>query len=206
MQTIDQRVALIRELLPGVGSIAELCCGDCEAQWRAYATALVNPRYRSLDIAEAIVTQNRAKGIDCVRGDVLDPEVLRQFLAFDLVFFGPPLSEECDGHRMTSFYDVTPHFDAFAARFLGELKFTGTLVCICPNSTTMGDVQGLYSAIKRQRPDMGLRLLHHSYSTVTGNGEPTESRLKYIDAWFSSSLPDVWEVRHVGQSGDEGAR
>ncbi len=32
-QTIVQRAALLRELLPDTRSIAELCCGDCAAQW-----------------------------------------------------------------------------------------------------------------------------------------------------------------------------
>ena len=35
-QTIEQRAALIRELLPATRSIAELCCGDCTAQWEIY--------------------------------------------------------------------------------------------------------------------------------------------------------------------------
>ncbi len=38
-QTIAQRVSLLRELLPDVRAIGELCCGDCARQWAAYRQA-----------------------------------------------------------------------------------------------------------------------------------------------------------------------
>jgi len=88
LQTIAQRVGLIRELLPFTSSIAELCCGDCEAQARAYAAELSLSRFRGLDISPVIVERNRAKGIEC---------------------------------------------------------------CICPKTTTMGDIRSLYDHVKRHR-------------------------------------------------------
>ena len=194
-QTIAQRVAILRELLPATTSIAEFCCGDCSGQATAYADALGVKRFRGLDVTAEIVQQNRAKGIDCVQGNVLDEKVLRGFLDFDVVFFGPPLSTDCDGHRLHRYGDVEPSFAAFTTLFLAALSYQGTLVCICPKSTTLGDVQTLYSHVRSLRPDVNLRLVQHSYSTVTGAGEVTEPRLKYVDVWLSSHLPDAWEIR-----------
>lgn len=59
----------------------------------------------------------------------------------------------------------------------------------------MGNISRLYQDIQAYRPDIHLRLIHHSYSTITGSGEATEMRLKYIELWFSSALEDLWEVR-----------
>ena len=102
-QTIAQRVALLRELLPDVRAIGELCCGDCARQWTAYRQAFPDVSYRGLDIAPHIVAANQAQGIACTCGDVLDPATLRQFLACDVLFFGPPLSQNCDGHNLLAF-------------------------------------------------------------------------------------------------------
>ncbi|MCC7380350.1 MAG: hypothetical protein IT384_00865 [Deltaproteobacteria bacterium] len=195
MQTIAQRVDLIRELLPSVSSIAELCCGDCEAQARTYAAELSLSRYRGLDLSPAVVERNLERGIDCVQGDALAATVLRQFLDYDLVFFGPPLSTDCDGHRLHAYANVSPSFEDFTTLFLGTLGYRGALVCICPKATTMGDVRSLYAHVKRHRPDVNLRLVHHSHSTITGAGESTERRLKYVELWFGSQLPDLWEAR-----------
>ncbi|HLL54438.1 MAG TPA: hypothetical protein VK447_12870 [Myxococcaceae bacterium] len=200
-QTVAQRVALLRELVPGARSIAELCCGDCSVQWEAYRRELGVERYRGLDLEPEIVQANRARGIDCVQGNVLDPAVLRPFLDSDVIFFGPPLSEDCDGHRLLSFREVRPGFDAFARLLLGALGYGGLLVCIGPRGTTAGDARYLYEQIKTVRPDFGLRLMHHSHATVTGGGEVTEPRLKYVELWFSNELGDLWEIRQGGPTG-----
>ena len=70
----------------------------------------------------------------------------------------------------------------------------GLMVCICPNSTNMGDIQRLYYQLKAYRPDVGLRLIRYSYATLTGDDEITEMRLKYVELWFSVWLNDRWEV------------
>ncbi len=98
-QTIGQRAALIRALLPETRSIAELCCGDCTAQWELYQETLPGLTFCGLDVAPAIVAANQAAGVPCLLGDALDPAVLRRFLAYDVVFFGPTLSAGCDGHH-----------------------------------------------------------------------------------------------------------
>ena len=79
-----------------------------------------------------------------------------------------PLSEDCDGHRLLSFTEVRPSYADFARLLLGELRYAGTLVCVCPNTTTMGDITHLHHAIRDTRPDINLRLIHHSFSTLTG--------------------------------------
>jgi hypothetical protein len=146
-------------------------------------------------VAPAIVATNRAAGVPCVCGDALDPPALRPFLVYDIIFFGPPLSAGCDGHHALAFDAVQPGFAAFSDLLLGELHYAGTLVCIGPKTTHMGDIRRLYDRIRARRADFGLRLIHHSYATVTGRGIPTEPRLKYVELWFSSRLPDTWEVR-----------
>jgi hypothetical protein len=90
---------------------------------------------------------------------------------------------------------VVPGYAAVARLLLGELGYQGTLVCICPNSTTPGDARWLYDQIKAVRPDFGLRLFHSSYTTITGSGLETEPRLKYVELWFSNRLEDAWEMR-----------
>ncbi len=194
-QTIAQRVRLLQELMPQARSIAELCCGDCYWQWRAYTGLGSDVRFLGLDIEPNIVVHNRARGIPCLQGDVLDKDVLAQFNDFDVIFFGPPLSEDCDGHRLLAFREIVPAYLDVASLLLGELMFNGMFVCICPKTTSMGDISWLYEQIRRYRPDVGLRLIHHSYSTLRGNGETTDTRLKYIELWFSVVLPDAWELR-----------
>ncbi len=198
VQTIAQRAALLRELLPDVRAIGELCCGDCARQWTAYRQAFPDVSYRGLDIALHIVAANRAQGIACTCGDVLDPATLRQFLACDVLFFGPPLSQDCDGHNLLAFHEVVPAYADFARLLWGDLNYQGTLICICPNTTTMGDVQRLYAQTRAVQPDVNLRLLHYSYATLTGHDEVTPLRLKYVELWFSTVLPDVWEARELG--------
>lgn len=197
-QTIAQRAALICELLPETRSIAELCCGDCAAQWELYRAALPGLTFCGLDVAPAIVAANRTAGVPCICGDALDPAVLRRFLADDIVFFGPPLSAGCDGHHALAFDAVQPGIAAFTDLFLGRLGYAGTLVCIGPKTTHMGDIRRLYDRIRAQREDIGLRLIHYSHTTVTGAGISTELRLKYVELWFSSRLPDTWEVQRSG--------
>ncbi len=202
-QTIGQRATLIGELLPATRSIAELCCGDCTAQWEIYREALPGLTFCGLDVAPVIVAANRAAGVPCVLGDALDPAVLQQFLAYDVVFFGPPLSAGCDGHRALAFDAVQPGYAVFADRFLGQLGYAGTLVCIGPKTTHMGAIRRLYERIRARRDDFGLRLIHHSYATITGAGTPTPPRLKYVELWFSSRLPDTWEARQSGLGAPE---
>lgn len=110
VQTIAQRVTLLRELLPDVRAIGELCCGDCARQWAAYRQAFSGVSYRDLDIAPNIVAANQAQGIACTCGDVLDPAILRLFLGCDVLFFGPPLSQTCDGHSLLAFHEVVPTY------------------------------------------------------------------------------------------------
>ncbi len=197
-QTIAQRVALLRELLPAVRAIGELCCGDCARQWTAYRQVFPDVNYRGLDIAPHIVAANQAQGIACTCGDVLDPATLCIFRACDVLFFGPPLSQNCDGHNLLAFREVTPSYADVARLLWGDLGYQGTLICICPNTTTMGDMQRLYAQTRAVRPDVNLRLLHYSYATRTGLDEVTPLRLKYVELWFSTVLPDAWEVRELG--------
>jgi hypothetical protein len=194
-QTIAQRVALLRELLPDARSVADICCGDCSRQWETYRRTLGLEAYRGLDLHPEIVAANRARGIDCVCGDALDRAVLAQFLDFDVLFFGPPLSVHCDGHSLLRFRQVVPGFADFLRLLLGVLNYEGTVVCICPKATTMGDIRWLYAQVRELRADVGLRLIHHSVATLTGDDEVTEPRLKYVELWFSSWLDDRWEVR-----------
>ena len=152
-------------------------------------------RYVGLDISPVIVATNQARGIECVQGDALDPAALCRFFDFDLLFFGPPLSVDCDGHHLLAFTQVTPGYAAFSHLLWSELGYRGTVVCLCPKTTTPGDLRHLYDQIRCNRPDVGLRLVWQSWSTETGLGEITPPRLKYIKAWFSSVLPDAWEFR-----------
>jgi hypothetical protein len=199
-QTIAQRVAILREL-SGVGSVAEVCCGDCSGQWQAYRRGLRLQAYCGLDIKSEIVASNRAKGIDCIYGDAMERDVLEQVLGFDVVFFGPPLSVECDGHSLLAFREVVPGYGEFVRLLLGELGYEGTLVCICPKMTNMGEIRWLYEQVRGTGAGWGLRLIHRSYATLAGGGEETGVRLKYVELWFSSRLADRWEVRESGRMG-----
>lgn len=196
LQTIAQRVAILRERLPGVQSIAELCCGDCYRQWTTYKQQLNIQIFGGLDIEAAVVARNRQLGIDCICGDVLNTHVLGLFLAFDVLFFGPPLSVDCDGHHALAFHEITPSYAEVAKLLLAELRYDGTFVCICPKTTTMGEISWLWHQIQHDRPDVGLSLIHYSHSTETGNGEDTELRLKYIELWFSNRLGNTWEIHN----------
>jgi len=194
-QTIFQRVALLQELIPEVSAIAEICCGDASRQFQIYTEQLRVDVFRCLDIEPNIVAANRKLGMECYCGDALESKSLTKFRGDDVLFFGPPLSMDCDGHQMLRFDEIRPSYCDFIDVLLGELKYEGLLVCICPNTTTMGDISKLYYEIRKLREGFNLRLIHHSYSTVTGNGERTAMRLKYIELWFSNNLDDLWEVR-----------
>ena len=147
---------LLRELIPGVRSIAEICCGDCSRQHRAYTSELGLQSFHGLDLEPAIIAANREKGIECRQGDALDAKVLRHFVDDDVIFFGPPLSETCDGHRLVEFDQVLPGYGDFARLLFGELHYTGLLVCICPNSTNPGNITQLYHEIRAVRQDVNL--------------------------------------------------
>lgn len=194
-QTIAQRIQLVRELLPETRAIGELCCGDCRQQWQAYREQLGIQHFGGLDLNPIIVDHNRTMGISCVAGDVLDPAVLRQFLAYDLLFFGPPLSVACDGHRSLRYSEVIPSYEAVAQLLWGELHYTGTFVCICPKTTTMGEIAQLWQQVQSYDLGIGLPLIHYSYATLTGAGIATDLRLKYVELWFSRRLADEWVVR-----------
>ena len=194
-QTILQRVAILNEFIPQIKTIAEICCGDAKRQFQIYTKDLELNAYRCLDIEPNIVAENQDHGIECYCGDALDSEMLKKFVKDEVIFFGPPLSVNCDGHQLLRFSDVRPSYCDFVSVLLGELKYKGILVCICPNETTLGDVGELHNEIRACREDFNLRLIHHSYSTVTENNEQTEMRLKYIELWFSEKLEDLWEVR-----------
>lgn len=195
VQTVAQRVELLRELLPDARAIGELCCGDCWAQWDAYRRELPVERYHGLDLHPGVVAANRAAGIDCDLGDVLDSAALRPFLGDDVLFFGPPLSVNCDGHTLLPFRAVTPGYADLVMLLFGQLGYDGTLVCIAPRATTPGDMRWLYDTATDANPGVGLRLIHHSYATLTGAGERHEPRLKYVELWLSTRLPDLWELR-----------
>ena len=195
VQTVAQRVDLLRELLPDARAIGELCCGDCWAQWDAYRRELPVERYHGLDLHPGVVAANRAAGIDCDLGDVLDSAALRPFLGDDVLFFGPPLSVNCDGHTLLPFRAVTPGYADLVMLLFGQLGYDGTLVCIAPRATTPGDMRWLYDTATDANPGVGLRLIHHSYATLTGAGERHEPRLKYVELWLSTRLPDLWELR-----------
>ena len=200
-QTIAQRVVLLREFAPNAKAISEICCGDYSRQYQAYTAELGVQVVRGLDIEPAIVTANREKGMECYLGNALDVNVVRRFIDDDVTFFGPPLSEDCDGHRLVSFDEVVPSYGNFSKLLFGELSYDGLLVCICPNSTNLGDITKVYREIRAICADINLRLVHKSYSTLTGNDEDTMPRLKYVELWFSSKLDDLWEVREDGRKG-----
>lgn len=195
IQTVRQRAGLLQELTPGIASIAEICCGDCQTQYDTYRSELGIQRFRGLDLSPDVTALNRSRGIPCECGNALDSIVLRSFLDFEAIFFGPPLSTDCDGHRLINFRDVTPDYFSFTRLLLDELKFQGLLVLIGPRSTTLGDAQWIDHHVKTIRPDYGLRLMHYSYSSVTGSGEVTEPRLKYVELWYQVGQDSQWEMR-----------
>ncbi|HRQ42586.1 MAG TPA: hypothetical protein PLD25_32115 [Chloroflexota bacterium] len=194
-QTIWQRAQILRELGYWQPTIAEICCGDCQRQQQTYQELLQVKAYCGLDINPAVVALNQAHGVACVPGDALDVTVLRPFARYDVLFFGPPLSVECDGHTFLPFQAITPGFAPFAQLLVGDLAYDGLLVCIGPSHTNMGDIQWLYHQIRHYRPEMGLRLIHYSHATLTGMDEPTEMRLKYVEFWFLPDSDIEWEVR-----------
>ncbi len=193
-RTILQRAAILRERFPAVRSIAELCGGDCLAQAEAYRRDPGVTRYLAVDIDPAVAARNRDHGIDTILGDALDSAVLQRVTGHDLIFFGPPLSEDCDGHRLLAFDEVRPGFADFVRVLLGDLAYSGTVVLIGPRTTDMGAVRRLHAIVRTIRPDYGLMLIHRSHSRLTGRGEITAPRLKYVELWFSADGGDLWEI------------
>ncbi|HZS41206.1 MAG TPA: hypothetical protein VFF06_30460 [Polyangia bacterium] len=193
VQSLEQRVALVGELCPGARSIGEICAGDCTAQARLYRERLGLERYVAVDVSPAIAARLAAAGIEHICGDALDERVMRPLAALDVLFFGPPLSHDCDGHRLLAFDDVRPAYGAFVELVLGRLAFAGTLVCIAPRSTNLGDARRLHAIARAAAPDVGLRRIHYSWSTVTGHGEATEPRLKYVELWLARG-GDEWRT------------
>jgi hypothetical protein len=193
-RTIGHRVTLLRSLLPGIRSVAEICGGDCSAQAEAYRCELGIERFLAVDIDPEIAAQNQQRGVPTLCADALDATAMGVLRECDVVFFGPPLSEACDGHRLLDFDEVRPGFSDFARMLLGVLSYDGLFVCIGPRTTDMGDIRKLHRVVKSERPDYGLTLIHHSFSNITSRGERTEPRCKYIELWFSAQLGDRWEV------------
>lgn len=194
-QTIIQRAQVLQKLGYAQPTIAEICCGDCQRQQQIYHALLPAKTYCGLDINPTMVALNQAHGVTCIEGDALDRNIMQQFVAFDVLFFGPPLSVQCDGHTRLPFQEVTPGFAPFTRLMFQELHYEGLLVCICPNNTHMGDIQWLYRQVQTGRANIGLRLIRYSYATLTGANEQTEMRLKYVELWFSARLADLWEVQ-----------
>jgi hypothetical protein len=195
IQTIRQRSILLRELHPGITSVAEICCGDCQQQYLTYRTEMGIQRFNSLDLSLDIMAFNCSRNIPCVHGNALDGTVMRSFLDFDAIFFGPPLSENCDGHHLFSFREVNPGFLPFIQLMVQELNYQGILILIGPRTTTLGDVQWIDHLVKNIRSDYSLRLLHYSHSSVTGSGEEMEMRLKYVELWYQVGASQQWEIR-----------
>lgn len=194
-RTIEQRIALIRELAPSVRSIAEVCAGDCTLQAQRYRAELGIEHYLAVDLDAAVVSANRMSGIVTLHADALDARAMRPVAACDLVFFGPPLSEDCDGHRILRFDQVRPGYEPFLRMLLDELGYSGLVVCIAPRDTDMGQIRRLHHGVRAMNPDWNLALIHDSWSTLTGGGEHTEPRRKYVELWFSRHHPDNWNVR-----------
>lgn len=192
--TIRHRVKLLSELTPGIRSIAEVCGGDCSAQAEAYRRDLGIDRFLAVDIDPAIVAENRTKGLETLCADALDSDKMKVLAECGVVFFGPPLSEDCDGHRLLTFDAVRPGFADFTRLLLGEIGYSGLLVCIGPRTTDMGDIRKLHRSVQDLRPEYGLSLIHHSFSSVTGRGERTPLRCKYIELWFSIEHGDTWRI------------
>ena len=195
VQTVLQRAEIIGEILPGVQSIAEVCCGDCFHQWETYKQRFNLSSFIGLDIDCQVVASNQALGIGCRRGDANDIEVVKTLLPYELIFFGPPLSVACEGHSLIPFQAVMPSYTGFTEMLFGELNYQGTVVCTASKHTSMGDIRWLYDRLTSSHRDVGLPLVHYSYSTVTGAGEITEERRKYIEMWFSTTLRNSWEIR-----------
>jgi hypothetical protein len=194
-QTIRQRAVLLKELCPGISSLAEICCGDCKRQYDIYRSELGILHFRGLDLSRDVVALNHSRNIPCDLGNALDSRIMRAYLNYDIVFFGPPLSADCDGHRLIAFRDVIPGFSDFTRLMMQELNYRGILVLITPRTTTLGDAQWIDHQVRSFCPDYSLRLLHYSYSTITGSGEPTEMRLKYVELWYQVGTEHQWEVR-----------
>lgn len=193
-QTVMQRAVLLETYFPGIQSIAELCCGNCLEQWQLYRERLGVHQFLGLDLDPAVVALNTGQHVPCVQGDVMQPATLARFLGFEVVFFGPPLSVDCTGHKPLAYRQVVPAYADFMRLLLGDLHYTGLVVCICPKTTRMDDMEKLHTVVQSVNPEYGLSLIHRSHSNLTSAGKPTELRLKYIELWFSRTLGDRWQM------------
>ncbi|HMY65417.1 MAG TPA: hypothetical protein PL048_12700 [Leptospiraceae bacterium] len=202
IDTVRHRAEIMKNSFPNVKSIAEICCGDCSGQYAAYMENFSLNSYCGLDIDPLIVKANLKRGIDCIQGSALDSAVMKKFISFDIIFYGPPLSENCDGHSILNFSQVEPGFFDFLNLMYNDLKYKGVVVCICPRTADMGDITQLYNEIRKSDSSVSLPLIHYSYSNKTGNGEIHELRLKYIELWFSNVHEDRWETVKSGLPSD----
>ncbi len=173
--------------------VAELCCGDCRAQEKEYRERLGVERYVGVDVDAQVIRMLKKSGVECLEGDALDAKIVEKLLGFDLIFFGPPLSKDCLGHQFFTFEQVRPSYAEFLTLAYGRLGYTGTIACIGPKTTTLGDARRLYDGINANAGPVSLRAVHYATSSVTGRGESTEPRLKYVELWFSRALADEWE-------------
>jgi hypothetical protein len=164
VQTIAQRVGLLRELLPDARAIGGAVLWRLPGAVGHLSARLPIARYHGLDLHPGVVAANRAAGIDCAQGDALEPGALRPFLGDDVLFFGPPLSVNCDGHTLLPFRAVTPGYTDLVTLLFGQLGYDGTLVCIGPQTTTPGDAVGFTKRLSLLILAW-LRLIHHSYAT-----------------------------------------
>lgn len=196
-QTIIQRAEILSRLFPNDPplSIAEICCGNCRKQAELYQKLLNLTVYRGMDVDPMVVTENRVHGISCAQGDALNAISMRQFLEYDVIFFGPPLSARCNGHQLIPFKYTNPGYIEFLSLMYGDLGYEGMIVCIGSKKMQMGDVRWLYEAVRKVSPSVNLPLIHHSHATITDSGEYTQPRLKYVETWFSLKLKDAWETK-----------
>ncbi len=141
IDTVLQRVEIIKTLLPDVKTIGEICCGDCTRQFEIYKENFALSSYRGLDIDPFIVKFNLKKGIECLCGSAVDAGIMKNFINYDIIFYGPPLSENCDGHAILDFKAVEPSFLNFMKLIYQDLKYQGMIVCICPRTADMADTQ-----------------------------------------------------------------
>jgi hypothetical protein len=200
IDSIHHRISILRQLLPKVNTMAEICCGDCKRQYELYRKELGDISYRGLDIDPQMIKKNKANQIDCICGNALDAQVMKNFLHADVIFFGPPLSDHCDGHTLLQFNEVNPSFLDFLRLMYVDLKYDGLINCICPRSTSLGDITWLYNEITGLDKEVKVPLIHYSHSNRTGNDEIHETRLKYIEVWFSKKHENNWEILKLGET------
>jgi hypothetical protein len=64
----------------------------------------------------------------------------------------------------------------------------------------LGDITWLYNEITGLDKEVKVPLIHNSHSNRTGNDEIHETRLKYIEVWFSKKHENNWEILKLGET------